>query len=302
MLAVRLRLKAKHSWLSESRIDYMIPIVLLFFMPLIAAETDTPSVVVDKTKLTEIFDEVSYPARIQSKVNATIRADTDGFVVRLAVTLGAKVAKGTTLLQLKNDDPVYQYVSINQTSPVAGVVSSFEVAEGASVKKGQTLLTVVDPNKLKINVEVAASDVKNIKPGQLGIFEYGVNKKIDARVSGISPLIDGVTGTATAEMTAQFPAMEVGPGFLGRVVFQLNKRRGIQVPEQAISYRGKTTFLRIVDQDLAHNIQVKMGRTQRGLVEILDGAKPDRLFVLSASGFIADGQKVKIQENENVSR
>ncbi len=276
---------------------------MFFITTVLVAEPETPTVVVEKAKISDIFDEVSYPARVQTKVNATVRADSDGIVVRLAVSLGSKVAKGAVLLQIKNDDPVYQYVSVNQTSPVAGVVSSFEIAEGASVKKGQTLLTIVDPDKLKINVEVAASDLKNIVPGLSGSFEYEAAglpiRKIAATVSGVSPLIDAVTGTATAEMSAKFVAREVGPGFLGKVVFHLNKRKGVQIPEQAISYRGNAMFLRLVEKDTSHNIPIKIGRTQRGQVEIIEGApKPDRLVVLSTSGFVSDGQKVKIQQNE----
>ena len=280
-------------------------LISIFNAALVFADGEPATVMVEKAKLSDIYDEVSYPARVQSKVNATVRADTDGVVTKLSTNLGSKVTRGTVLLQIKNDDPVYQYVSINQTSPVSGVVSSFEIAEGASVKKGQSLLTIVDPDKLKINVEVTASDLKNIKPGFEGIFEYqvagGATQKITAKVSGVSPLIDGLTGTATAEMTAQFSNREVGPGYLGKVVFQLNKRKGIQVPEQAITYRGNATFLRLVENDTARNVKIKMGRTQRGLVEVVDGAKADKLFVVSTSGFVADGEKVKVQEVKNES-
>ena len=114
-------------------------------------------------KLKELSDVFSYPARIFPVTHATVLADSDGVITRIMAPLGTSVKKGQHLAKVEHTDPVYQYRSAIVRSPVNGVVSALDVQVGSQVTKRQQLLTVTDPTKVRIQVEIAAVDLGSIK-------------------------------------------------------------------------------------------------------------------------------------------
>ena len=116
-------------------------------------------------------------------------------------------------------------------------------------------------------------------------------------VLGYAQIVDPATGTVTAELA--FVGAATAPiGMIGKVTFAVNKRQGIQVPEQSIVYRGKETLIRTVEDGKAKLTPVVVAETRRGLTEIASGLKSGALVVVRSSGFVADGQAVVVQEGE----
>lgn len=117
-------------------------------------------------------------------------------------------------------------------------------------------------------------------------------------------MVDPATGTATAELLFVDPksAATVPLGLIGKVSFAVNKRQGVQIPEHAIVYRGKETFVRVVENNKAKIKPVVIASTQRGLCEISSGLEPNETVILRSSRFVADGQTVTIQEGDVVRK
>jgi RND family efflux transporter MFP subunit len=203
-------------------------------------------------------------------------------------------------MAIKNTDPLYEYVPIAVETPVTGVVSALEVTPGAKVIKGQALATVIDPKQTGLIVEVPAADLASFVKGLKGNFSLSMStaKPIETEVSGISPLVDPLTGTATAELVFAKSSALVPPGAIGKVAFSINKRQGIQVPEQAIVYRGKDTLVRVVAEGKAKMVPVQVAATRKGLTEIVSGLTAGSSVIVRASGFVADGQAVVVQNSD----
>ncbi|MEZ4752173.1 MAG: biotin/lipoyl-binding protein [Bdellovibrionota bacterium] len=108
-------------------------------LPAWGAKPDKPVVFVTQAEKKEISDLLSYPARITSKINATILSESDGVVSKIQKPLGSLVKRGEELLRVEHTDPIYQYAPVQVTSPVNGVVSAVEVTQGSQVKQGQSL-------------------------------------------------------------------------------------------------------------------------------------------------------------------
>ena len=88
----------------------------------------------------------------------------------------------------------------------------------------------------------------------------------------------------------------VQPGSLGLARFRVHERKGLRVPDQALRYKGETPFVRVVVGDIASRRDVKIGPKAQGEVEILNGLKSGEQIVVRSSGFIADGEKVKVSQ------
>jgi membrane fusion protein (multidrug efflux system) len=256
-----------------------------------------PQVFVSQVKAKELFDQFVYPARVVSKVNSTILADSDGVVSRIYAPLGQKVSARARILQITHTDPVYQYAPIQVTAPAAGIVSSVEITEGAQVVKGQKLATVTDPRQTKIQVEVPALDLPSVQPGLEGEFmPTGAERPLKVRVLGISPYVDPATGTAGCEIVLdKSEKTQLVPGVLGQVNFKANLRKGFMIPDSAVLYKGAATFIRLVQDGKAKQVPVTLGRKQRGNVEILKGLNEDASLVERSSRYIGDGEEVNVQ-------
>jgi multidrug efflux pump subunit AcrA (membrane-fusion protein) len=253
------------------------------------------SVFVKEARAEELFDVLSYPARVEPKVNTTILADSDGVVSKVLVSLGQRVNRRGRLMTITHTDPVYRYAPVQVTAPVAGVVSQVEVTEGTEVAKGQKLALVTDPTRVRLTVEIPAADLKSLAPGMVGEFRpAGRDEKIAVKVKGVSPYVDPATGTASCELE---PAeSSVAPGTVGQVFFQANRRQGYAVPDHAILYKGDDPYLRLAQEGKARLVAVKLGRKQRGVVEVVSGLKDGAVVIERTSRYVADGEEVSVQK------
>jgi multidrug efflux pump subunit AcrA (membrane-fusion protein) len=268
---------------------------------LAAVESGAPVVFVDQVKKTELFETLTYPARVVPQVNTTILSEIDGIVRKIHSPLGQKIGRQGRLMTIVHTDPVYQYAPVAVTAPVAGIVSSVEVTEGSQVAKGQKLASVTDPSKVRIAVEIPAQDLSSVARGMEGELRLsGRDQKLTVRVRGVSPFVDPATGTASCELEAippkGQPVVQLAPGLLGQVSFKANSRQGISIPDYAVIYRGEETLVRLVGADgKAKQVPVKLGRKERGSVEVLNGLQADAQLVLRSSRYVADGETVKVE-------
>jgi len=259
------------------------------------AAPKVPIVYAGTVKAADLFDVLSYPARITPAVNASLLSEADGIVHKVFKPLGRPVKRGEKILTIKNTDPIYDFAPLAVAAPVSGVVSSIDVAEGSRVVKGQKLATILDPKDLKILIEVSAFDISTLQPGLNGeLMAYSFEKPVAVKILGVSPYVDPATGSATAELKALEGGTLV-PGMVGRVTFKARQHIGIEVPESAISYRGQEAFIRLVEEGKAKFQRVELGQSRRGMVEVLKGLAEGSTFILRANGFVSDGETVTVE-------
>ncbi len=274
----------------------------------------TPEVVVTKVRSAILSSELSYPGRVSSVMNAAVQSPTDGIVREIFVTLGSKVKKNQRLFRVKKSEPGFSYAPLTIVAPVEGFVSDLKVSMGSEIARGQQLITLTDPTHLKISVEIAAQDLKLIHIGTVGEFisstaesSAGGSSSSTAeaqswpiRLSGVSPQVDPVTGTASVEILLS-PNTGLLAGALGQLKINVNSHSGIQLAESALRYRGNKTFVSVVEKGVARNLDVTIAGRSHGLVEIGSGLSDGATVVLRSSSFVSDGDKVKIAEGDDTN-
>lgn len=262
-------------------------------------EKEKPAIVfVTPVKKTELFDLLSYPARVEAKINTTVLADADGIISKIHAPLGKKVSRRQRVMTITHTDPVYEYAPVSVTAPVAGIVSLVNVSEGSQVTRGQKLALITDPGKVKLTVEVPAADLPQVSSGMSGEFKVaGSDQKFPVKIRGISPFVDPATGTATAEI--EFATKDaIAPGVVGQVTFKANQHSGISIPEHALVYKGSDPFVRLVQGEKAKWVAVQLGRKQRGHVEIMKGLEENASLIERASKHVGDDTAVTVQAPE----
>jgi multidrug efflux pump subunit AcrA (membrane-fusion protein) len=285
-----------------------LAILLFLSLPALAVDEKPKLATVFATpiKSTELFDDLIYPARVVSKINTAILAEADGVVTRIFAPLGQKVGRAQRLMTVRHTDPVYQFAPILVTTPVSGVVSAVEVSEGTQVTKGQKLASITDPGEVRIQVEIPAQDLALLSKGAPGVFRpTGQDRSTPVRIRGLSPFVDPGTGTATGEIeivsSQGAPQVPLPPGLLGQVSFRANTHQGISIPDHAVLYKGEQTFVRLVEGGKAKQVAVRLGRKQRGYVEVVEGLRPDMQLVERSSRYLADGEAVTVETQEKAA-
>lgn len=276
----------------------------ILFLSLLISQTSwgkakTQKVFVKVAKKQEVFDQFTYPAKVTPKVLAYILAESQGIVTNIRYNLGDRIHKLSTVAQVKNTDPVYEYQAMKLKAPVTGVVSRIFTTEGSLVAKGEKIALITDPKKAKLIIEVASRDLSNFKVGMKGDFtSRNSKKKYPVRIKGISPLIDPATGTATAELEFLSNGKRSIPsGTLGKVSFKTNIHKGFVFPQNVLVYKGNQAQVRVVSakDNKVTRVPVTLGPKRRGQIEILKGVKEGQYLIERASGFVKEGSIVAIQ-------
>jgi multidrug efflux pump subunit AcrA (membrane-fusion protein) len=257
-----------------------------------------PQVFTRTVKSQEIYDLLNYPARVEAKVNTTVLSESDGVITQVLPQLGSPVRKKQKLMILTHTDPVYQYAPVQIVSPIQGVVSSIEVHPGSHVVQGQKLITVIDPSQTEITLEAPAQDLPYLKTHLVGEFKPSSQESsFSVKIIGISPFVDPVTGTAQTKLKIEMPAKKdstsvLVPGMQGQVIFKVNVHSGFSIPDSAVVYQGKDSFIRIVENGKVKQIPAVLGKKLRGLVEIKKGLFSNAVLIERSSRAVSDGEAV----------
>lgn len=245
-----------------------------------------------------IFNILTYPARVESQVNAVVRSEAEGAVTEIMKPLGSRVRRGEKIAIIKHMDPVYEYAPLAVVAPVSGVVNDVLVTKGSLVNKGDAIVNITDPDHLRVMIDVAAHDLKTVKAGLKGEFTVpgGGAQSLVANVKGVSPSIDPMLGTAPCELRVnEKEQKQIIAGMVGTVQFKVNQRQGFMLPDHAIVYKGDEAFVRLVQEGKSNRVPVKLGEKRQGEVEILSGLKSGDEVVSRASRFVPDGASVQVE-------
>jgi RND family efflux transporter MFP subunit len=176
-------------------------------------------------------------------------------------------------------------------APYSGIVSDVPVAEGDMAMPGRPLLTLYDPNTMRVTATAAQADVSSKADAReyrvelLGAFAERAEPVAPIRVT-VLPAAD--PNTQTVRVRLDLPKLEPTPvpGSFARVrlpallaasatppgarVTNFETIR-ILVPSQAIVRRGELKGVYVLTQEGARLRQVRAGSTTGTLVEILSG-------------------------------
>lgn len=172
-------------------------------------------------------------------------------------------------------------------APYSGVVAEVPVMPGDMAMPGRALLTIYDPNVLRVTAAVPQTAVAGQTydaPVRLELTGLPPESRwVTIRQVQVLPTIDAATHTA--QVRAELPAELKGlaPGMFARI--WLPTRAGdasrLFVPVQAVVRRAELTGLYVLDpKGLPVLRQVRLGRTAGDQIEVLSGVASGERVVL----------------------
>ncbi len=178
-------------------------------------------------------------------------------------------------------------------APFSGVVTARNADPGSLAVPGAPLLTIERAGAFRLEVGVGEDWVARLHMGQPAeVHIDGLDRSFNGRVSEIVPSVDPGSRTFTAKIDLpQEPGLR--SGLFGRATFQFGDRKTIAAPETAVSDRGQTKWMFVVDNGVARARIVTLGERHGELVEVLSGVSAGEHVVAPAPAGLVDGTPVE---------
>ncbi len=193
----------------------------------------------------------------------------------------AEVEQRRVLHQLR----VLQLESLKVRSGNAGVVQEVMVEVGQQVTLGTNLARVADPDRLKAEIRVAATEARDIQFGQNVSVDTG-NGIIAGIVSRIDPAVQEGLVTVDVRLTEELP-LGARPDINVEGIIELEVLEDIlYMPRPVFVQENTTVGLFKLEPDGTHGVrvQVELGRSSVVQVEVRGGLEAgDQVFLSDMS-------------------
>ena len=168
------------------------------------------------------------------------------------------------------------------TAPISGVVSERLVEEGEAVNPGQSLLTIVDPNQLRLEASVPATQVSAVRVG--APVEFSVQgypgRTFVGKIERINPVADPATRQVQIYATVPNSAGTLVAGLFAQGRIESESRNSLSLPATAVEQSGESATV----------LRVRQGKTERVPVQVgIRDATAERVEI---AGGIAAGDTV----------
>jgi membrane fusion protein, multidrug efflux system len=187
------------------------------------------------------------------------------------------------------------------TAPFAGRIASLKAVPGQWVRQGDELLTVLDLDPIKVEVQVLESEIGHLSPGRSAevTFAAFAGERFTGRIETINPMVESGSRTARVTVLIPNPDGRILPGMYARVSLEARRFEDrVLVPRSAILERDRRTMLFVYDGDerggLAKWRYVTTGLQNDRLVEIVES--PDTETVQPGEVVLVDGHYTLIHD------
>lgn len=258
-------------------------------------------VVVEQVTRGDVARTISFTGNIvgQEQVNVHPVEET-GRLIRYLVKEGDRVSRGSAIALVDRSIKGMEFKPAEIASPISGVVGMLYLDKGAVVSPQIPVAMIVDMDKVKVEIRVVERDLPAVRTGQRA--EVRVDAYQDTVFHGeltrLTPVVDPLSKTAKGEIVINNPRRLLKPGGFAKVNLIVEEHKDVLVvPEKAVLTRAGKQIVFLATGDLAKEVEVRTGLTQRGETEIVSGLEGGESVIALGNYGLRDGAKiVKMQE------
>ena len=172
------------------------------------------------------------------------------------------------------------YTTIN--APYSGIVLERHVQRGEAVQPGKALLTGFSLDELRVVADIPQRLIVPVrKHGQARVLLPPDNKNSIAAAKLIYfPYADPQSNVFKVRVYLPPKTEGLYPGMFVKVAFRVGEDSRLTVPKQALAQRGEVSGVYVVRDGRVTLRQVRPGRTEGDVVEILAGLEPGEQVAL----------------------
>ncbi|UFJ40856.1 efflux RND transporter periplasmic adaptor subunit [Brevibacillus humidisoli] len=205
------------------------------------------------------------------------------------------------LTQARTDYTIAQsnYDNAAIAAPIDGVIAELPVSVGESIGTSSAIATITDISTMKVVTSVSESQVGTIAVGQT--FQVDVSSigyQTDGNVISVSPKADD-SKMYPIEISISDPEGKAKVGMLASLELHKNQRNAIVVPSEAIVTKDNKTYLYVVENNTANQVEVTTGESDGERTEITSGLTAGQQIVVKGQNTLYPGSAVTIMNQGN---
>jgi hemolysin D len=157
--------------------------------------------------------------QLQSQLQAA-QADRRQIEIRLKQLQNRKIPLITTKNLPISQQPILEPTTVSITAPIAGTTTEMPLSTGDRVSTGIRLISIINPTKLKIGLDLEPQVARLLKIGQRTIVKVGMaidSQELGGIIANIIPQTDRSTQHIEVEFTNPKPTALIGQ--IGTVYF-----------------------------------------------------------------------------------
>lgn len=172
-------------------------------------------------------------------------------------------------------------------APVAGWVVKRDITLGERVEPLKSIFSIVDLSPIWVMVDVYQEQIPLVKEGQKVYIVTPSKQKELGVISSKGAVVDPVTKTLHVRIIADNPFESLRPGLFVEAEIEIgkNNKTGILVPEESIVSFNNRSYIyeHHIEEGYYEPVEVSIGASASGMVEILSGLKRGEIIVISGA-------------------
>lgn len=182
-------------------------------------------------------------------------------------------------------------------APTSGVVEKKIVDTGEFVRVGDPIVQIISNKRLRAHLPFPERIGAQLKPGLVVRLSTPSSAKvIESVIHELKPMITESNRTVDviADVIDQAD-WQSGASVTGTVILA-KQSAAMMIPEQSVVLRPAGEVVYVVKDNKAHQMIIKTGLRQNGLVEVTAGLNVSDKIVVDGAGFLTDLAPVRIAE------
>jgi RND family efflux transporter MFP subunit len=184
-------------------------------------------------------------------------------------------------------------------APFNGEVAQRSIDPGAFVRPGNTIVTIVDRNMVRMTADAPELDFDVVPAGtKVSIHVYATNRDFPATITRRSPAADPSTRTVHFEVDIADPNRSIPVGTTGEVHIDVGTPAiATEIPLYAATVRGNKASVFAIDNNVAHSQTVAVEGEAGGSLFLVPELFPETMVVAEGRALLEDGDQVDTKES-----
>ena len=249
-----------------------------------------PGVIISKVDETIFFKSIETFGTAIARNSKTYRVKENDIVGNFNID-ERFVKKGDIIVALKDNQ--------NIVAEFSGKLGKREIAQGV-LGSDSLIITLDDIKNIFIDIKIPENYVGVIKKGlKAEISSSAFKRNFKGKIESVSSRIDPSTRSILARVIVKNDNFQIIPGQLMTVKIIYDEEKELGVPESAVTIQGNTSFVYIVEDNIAKKRNIEIGKRNFGKVSVLSGLEKNEEVVIEGISKVRNNLKVKILKSKN---
>jgi len=205
--------------------------------------------------------------------------------------ISARAQVETSRSDLATSELRLKYTQV--TAPDDGIITTRTVSVGQIAQTGAELMRMLRQGRVEWRAEVPESRLGQIRAGQAVSITSSDGSVIEGKVRTVAPTV--AVNNRTALVYVDIRSGAARPGSFAHGSISVDSGEAMLVPVTSVVLQDGYSYVFVVKSgDVVERRPIKTANVHGDGIEIVSGVKPGEVVAVKGSGFLKDGDVVKV--------